>query len=97
MQCRADVTGRINRRMRGRSDAAFGTAMIAALGSEFHSLEEVADTMLAVDATFFPNPDKHAHYSELYANFCDLMSEQGYGGGMVNSMRTSILNDEKRK
>jgi len=78
MQCRADVTGRINRRMRGRSTAAFGTAMIAALGSLFQSLEEVADAMLAVDATFFPNPEKHTQYTELYAGFCDLMHEQGY-------------------
>ena len=79
MQCRADVTGRINRRMRGRSSAAFGTAMIAALGDTFPSLEEVADAMLAVDATFFPNPEKHTQYTELYARFCELMSEQGYG------------------
>ena len=81
MQCRADVTGRINRRMRGQSSAAFGTAMIAALGSEFHSLEDVADAMLAIDATFFPNPEKHARYSELYAQFCAQMEEQGYGSG----------------
>ena len=78
MQCRADVTGRINRRMRGRSSAAFGSAMIAALGSAFQSLEDVADAMLAVDATFFPNPQTHTQYTELYAHFCDLMSEQGH-------------------
>ena len=81
MQCRADVTGRINRRMKGRSSAAFGAAMIAALGGTFQSLEEVADAMLAVDATFFPNPEKHAQYTELYARFCELMNEQGYGSG----------------
>jgi xylulokinase len=85
MQCRADVTGRINRRMKGQSSAAFGTAMIAALGSEFRSLEDVADAMLAVDATFFPNPEKHSQYSELYAKFCDLMDEQGYGGAVMLS------------
>jgi len=79
MQCRADITGRVNRRMRGRSSAAFGTAMIAALGSTFSSLEEVADAMLAVDAAFFPNPEKNSQYLELYARFCDLMNEQGYG------------------
>jgi len=79
MQCRADVSGRITRRMKGKSSAAFGTAMIAALGSAFQSLEDVADAMLAVDATFFPNPEKHTQYSELYSRFCDLMNEQGYG------------------
>jgi len=78
MQCRADVIGRINRRMRGRSSAAFGTAMIAAMGSVFRSLEDVADAMLAIDATFFPNPEKHGQYTELYARFCNLMEEQGY-------------------
>jgi sugar (pentulose or hexulose) kinase len=81
MQCRADVSGRINRRMKGQSSAAFGTAMIAAMGSTFGSLEDVADAMLAVDATFFPVPDKHIQYSELYDNFCELMEDQGYGGG----------------
>ena len=78
MQCRADVTGQVNRRMKGRSSAAFGTAMIAALGNTFQSLEEVADAMLVVDATFFPDPTKHTQYTELYARFCELMSEQGY-------------------
>jgi xylulokinase len=88
MQCRADVTGRINRRMRGQSGAAFGTAMIAALGSEFRSLEDAADAMLAVDATFFPNPEKNSQYAELYSKFCDLMEEQGYGGGgMISGIR----------
>jgi sugar (pentulose or hexulose) kinase len=66
--------------MRGQSSAAFGTAMIAALGSDFNSLEDVADAMLAIDATFFPVPEKHAQYSEIYTRFCDLMEEQGYGG-----------------
>ena len=85
MQCRADVTGRINRRMKGRSGAAFGTAMIAALGSMFPSLENVAEAMLAVDAHFFPDPEKHAQYSELYARFCELMSEQGYSAAGMQS------------
>ena len=83
MQCRADVTGQVNRRMKGMSSAAFGTAMIAALGTSFKSLEDVANAMLAVDATFFPNPEKHARYSELYSQFCDLMEDQGYGGSSM--------------
>ncbi|MDR0521197.1 MAG: FGGY-family carbohydrate kinase [Planctomycetaceae bacterium] len=78
MQCRADVTGRVNRRMNGRSSAAFGSAMIAALGSMFQTLEEAAAAMLSEDASFFPNPEKHSQYSELYTNFCALMEEQGY-------------------
>ena len=87
MQCRADVTGRVNRRMKGLSSAVFGTAMIAALGTVFGSIEEVADAMLTVDATFFPDPGKHTQYSELYARFCGLMEEQGYGAGMTSGVR----------
>jgi xylulokinase len=90
MQCRADVTGRINRRMRGQSRSAFGTAMIAALGSGFSSLEDVANAMLAVDATFFPNLELHAQYSELFDEFCELMEGQGYGPGGVSSIRRGI-------
>ena len=87
MQCRADVTGRVNRRMKGLSSAVFGTAMIAALGTIFSSIEEAADAMLTVDATFFPDPGKHTQYSELYVRFCGLMEEQGYGGGMTSGVR----------
>ncbi|MDR3182220.1 MAG: hypothetical protein LBT89_04735, partial [Planctomycetaceae bacterium] len=78
MQCRADVMGRINRRMKGGSGTAYGTAMIAAFGSMFHSFEPLADAMLAVEGTFFPNPDMHTRYNELYKSFCALMEEQGY-------------------
>jgi xylulokinase len=78
MQCRADVTGRVNRRMTGRGEAAFGTAMMAALGSQFHSIEEVSEAMISTEATFFPNPELHSQYAELFANFCSLMEEQGY-------------------
>ena len=90
MQCRADVTGRINRRMKGLSSAVFGTAMIAALGTTFSSVEDVAEAMLAVDAAFFPNPGKHSQYLELYTEFCDLMEDQGYGAGMASGIRSGV-------
>jgi len=73
--------------MKGLSSAVFGTAMIAALGIAFNSLEDVADAMLAIEATFFPNPEKHIQYTELYTKFCDLMEDQGYGGGMSSGVR----------
>lgn len=79
MQCRADVTGRVNRRMVGGGGAAFGTAMMAAMGGFFNSLEEVAEAMLSTEAVFFPNPERLEQYTELYNGFCDLMEEQGYG------------------
>ncbi|MDR2756492.1 MAG: FGGY-family carbohydrate kinase [Planctomycetaceae bacterium] len=78
MQCRADVTGRVNRRMVGRGGAAFGAAMMAAMGSVFHSIEDTAETMLSTEAMFFPESEHVALYADLYANFCRLMEEQGY-------------------
>ncbi|MDR2706450.1 MAG: FGGY-family carbohydrate kinase [Planctomycetaceae bacterium] len=78
MQCRADVTGRVNRRMVGRGGAAFGAAMMAAMGGIFHSLEDTAEAMLSTEAMFFPNSERVAQYSDLYENFCRLMEEQGY-------------------
>lgn len=78
MQCRADVTGRVNRRMVGHGGAAFGTAMMAALGSFFNNLEETSEAMIRAEALFFPNPDLYSQYSELFSNFCSLMEEQGY-------------------
>lgn len=78
MQCRADVTGRVNRRMVGRGGAAFGAAIMAALGSFFENLEQTAEAMIKVEAVFFPNPELLSQYTELFGNFCELMVEQGY-------------------
>ncbi|MDR2169917.1 MAG: hypothetical protein LBP59_07240 [Planctomycetaceae bacterium] len=78
MQCRADVTGRVNRRVAGRGGAAFGTAMIAAMGGYYKSLETTSERMIAPEAIFFPNPELTTTYADLYANFCTLMEEQGY-------------------
>jgi sugar (pentulose or hexulose) kinase len=78
MQCRADITGRVNRRMTGCGGAAFGAAMIAAMGNLFHSIEDTAEAMVHTELMFFPNSDRTSQYSELYENFCGLMGEQGY-------------------
>ncbi|MDR1483340.1 MAG: hypothetical protein LBT09_00800 [Planctomycetaceae bacterium] len=78
MQCRADVTGRVNRRVVGRGGAVFGAAMIAAMGGYYKSLEAASDKMISPEAVFFPNPNVTSIYSDLYANFCNLMGEQGY-------------------
>ncbi len=78
MQCRADITGRVNRRMVGMAGAAFGAAMMAALGVHFPSLEDTAEAMIRVDKVFFPNPDRVGIYSDRYASFLQLMEEQGY-------------------
>ena len=78
MQCRADVTGRINHSVIGRGGASFGTAMIAAIGGGMGKLENVADEMIHVEKSFFPNPERVNIYSEHFENFCNLMMEQGY-------------------
>jgi sugar (pentulose or hexulose) kinase len=78
MQCRADVTGRVNRRVVGRGGPAFGAAMIAAMGGYYKSLEAASEKMILPEAVFFPNPELISSYSDLYANFCNLMEEQGY-------------------
>ncbi|MGL4594527.1 MAG: FGGY family carbohydrate kinase [Thermoguttaceae bacterium] len=78
MQCRADVTGRSNRRMIGQGGAGFGTALIAALGSHFHSIEDAADAMIHMEAIFFPDANRVEQYNELYVTFQHLMEEQGY-------------------
>ncbi|MDR1923430.1 MAG: FGGY-family carbohydrate kinase [Planctomycetaceae bacterium] len=78
MQCRADVTGRVNRRVVGHGGAAFGSAMIASMGGFYKSLEEASDAMISSETVFFPNPEHAANYADLYNNFCTLMEEQGY-------------------
>ena len=78
MQCRADMTGRVNRRMVGRAEAAFGAAMIGAMGVQFKSFEETTAMMLTVEKVFFPNPELTTAYTERFQNFVTLMGEQGY-------------------
>ncbi len=78
MQCRADVTGRVNRRMIGRGGAAFGTAMMASMGGFFSSLEEAAEAMIKPEQVFYPNAERTTRYNELFLNFRELMEEQGY-------------------
>jgi sugar (pentulose or hexulose) kinase len=62
----------------GRGGAAFGAAMIAAMGGHYRSLETTSDRMVSSEAVFFPNPELNQAYSDLYSNFCTLMEEQGY-------------------
>ncbi|GHT36714.1 sugar kinase [Planctomycetales bacterium] len=78
MQCRADVTGRVNQRMVGHGDAAFGTAMAAAMGVFYKSIEDTAAAMLQSETVFYPNLELQQQYDDIYGNFCELMEEQGY-------------------
>ena len=78
MQCRADITGRINRRTQTKSAPAFGTALIAAIGTHFKNFEAAAENMVHIDQSFFPNPDRMTQYNEKYIQFLSIMEGQGY-------------------
>ena len=78
MQCRADITGRVNRRTVGRAGATFGAAMMAAMGVHFTSMEETAEAMIRTERMFFPTPERVNDYTERFYNFVALMEEQGY-------------------
>ncbi len=78
MQSRADMTGRVNRRMVGRAGAAFGAAMMGAMGVYFPSLAETAEAMISTEKMFFPRSELVGAYNEHFENFVTLMVEQGY-------------------
>jgi len=78
MQCRADVTERIVHRLASSHDPAFGAAMIAAMGIISPSLLQVSESMVHIDRSFYPNPEKMSLYKEYYALFQKTMQEQGY-------------------
>lgn len=78
MQCRADVTGRINHRISSNPDPAFGAAMIAAVGGKYHTIEAACDAMLHLERSYYPNSERVPIYQERYNSFCALMEEQGY-------------------
>jgi xylulokinase len=78
MQCRADVTGRVVHRLPETHGADFGSAIVAAVGTQFHSLEEASNAMVHLAQSFYPNPDRMTMFKEHYANFLATMAEQGY-------------------
>ena len=78
MQCRADVTERVVHRLPVTHGANFGTAVVAAMGTRFHSLEAASNAMIHIEKSFFPNPERMAGFKERYAEFLTTMGEQGY-------------------
>ena len=78
MQCRADVTGRVLHRLPETHGADFGTAMVAAMGTKFYSLEAASNAMVHIEKSFFPNPEREAAFKERYMEFLTTMDEQGY-------------------
>jgi len=78
MQCRADITGRVNHRTSTPTSPAFGTALVAAIGTHFQTFEAAAEAMVRVDQSFFPNPEYTTLYNEKYSQFLSVMEGQGY-------------------
>ena len=78
MQCRADITERVIHRLSHTRGADFGTALVAAMGTKYHSLEEASDAMVRIEKSFYPNPERVAGFKECYAQFLTTMEEQGY-------------------
>ena len=78
MQCRADVTQRILHRLPETHGADFGAALVAAIGTKYHSLVEASNAMVHTDKSFYPNPHRMDVFKEHYAEFLTTMEEQGY-------------------
>ena len=78
MQCRADATERIVHRLPKTHGADFGAAIVAAIGTKYHSLEEASHAMVHIEKTFYPNPARMEVFKEHYAEFLTTMEEQGY-------------------
>lgn len=78
MQCRADMTERVIHRLPHKRGADFGTALVAAMGAKYHSLEETSDAMVHIEKSFYPDPERMTAFKECYANFQTTMEEQGY-------------------
>ena len=78
MQCRADTTERIVHRLAHARGADFGTALVAAMGTKYSSLEEASNAMVHIEKSFYPNPERTSGFKECYTHFLTTMEEQGY-------------------
>ncbi len=77
MQCRADVTQRVLHRV-SVPESAFGSAILAAAGTVFSSLDEATLAMAHRDRSFEPDAGMAAHFAELYGRFRDQLAKRGY-------------------
>ena len=80
MQCRADVTGRPLHRP-ACPEAAFGSAVLAAAGTQDADLWEAIRQMVRTEKTFTPNPSLRTQYDDLFGRFCTELNDRGYWPG----------------
>jgi len=73
LQIAADILGRPLTRAGVQEAGTLGAAILAGWGtSVFASPEEGAATMVALERTFEPNPQRHEAYNDRYAQYCRL-------------------------
>ncbi len=77
LQIRADILQRALR-VPASTDAAMGSAMMAAAGAQSIPLSEAVSAMVKIDKEVLPDTSKKARYEELYARFKQELSERGY-------------------
>jgi D-ribulokinase len=76
-QCRADATGRVIHRP-ACGESAFGTAVLAAAGTDYTSIGEAAGRMVRIERTFSPDPQRRPVYDRLFEQFCGELQQRGY-------------------
>ena len=77
LQCRADVTGRVIHRPLC-AESAFGAAVLAAAGTMVEGWERAVESMVKLEKTFIPDPERRDKYAPLYQRFCDELKRRGY-------------------
>ena len=77
MQCRADVTNREIHRPEC-PESALGTAVLAAAGTLYGTLEAATEQMVRVERTFVPRSTFSDRYDRLYEQFREELHARGY-------------------
>lgn len=77
MQCRADVTNRELHRPEC-PESALGTAVLAAAGTKYDTLDAATEQMVRVERTFLPNRSVSDRYDQLYEQFREELHSRGY-------------------
>jgi len=77
MQCRADVTGRPMHRP-GCGESAFGSAVLACMGTYDSSVDEAIRRMVRIQRTFEPDRQRAGAFDDLFQRFCEELRQRGY-------------------
>ena len=77
MQCRADATGRVIHRPE-YGESAFGTAVLAAVGTHYNSIVEAVERMVRLERSFAPDRQRASAYNALFERFRGELRKRGY-------------------